>query len=94
MPVPGRIKEVTVPGRTMRMTTRGRITEVTMPGRTMEVPTARRTMENGAHRDYRQSFITAAMTAAMITVTGTIDPLAGGIRPPAMAAGPSGVTGR
>jgi hypothetical protein len=92
--MPGRTKEVIVPGRTMPMTMRGRTTKVTMPGRTIEVPMARRTIENGAHRDYRLSIITAAMTAAMIMVTGTIDSLACGIRPPAMAAGPSGVTGR
>jgi hypothetical protein len=94
MPMPGRTMEMTMPGRTTEMTMPGRTTEVTMPGRTIEVPMTRRTMEKGAHRDYQQSSITAAMTAATITVTDTIDSLARGIRPTAMTAGPSSVTGR
>ena len=94
MSMPGRTIRVTMPGRTMEVTMPGRTTEVTMPGRTIKVLMTRRTMEKGAHRDYRQSIITAAMTAAMITVTNIIDSFASGNRPPAMAAGPSGVTGR
>ena len=46
-----------------------------MPGRTIEVPMPGRTIEQSARKDQTQSIITAAKTAATLTVSDTVDPL-------------------
>jgi hypothetical protein len=53
----------------------GRTIKVSMPGRTIDVSMPGRTIEKGARKDQTQSIITAAKTAATLTVSDTVDPL-------------------